>query len=309
VVAVPAHIWLGLESEYRLALARRRSEDESMRLREESKQTTAYCYNLLAKLGWVTKTNKPPARVAELQRFFGVASLDAIPEVRRYQAAFRRGAAAERRGPEALAAWLRLGELEGRERICDAFDRKRLEASLPALRALTTQAPRVFEPALSSLLARAGVALVVCPHLPGTGVHGATFWPSRAKAVLMITIRGAWADVFWFSVFHELGHLLLHGRREVILEDDCTDPSLQQRENEADRFAADRLLPPEHYLRFVTVGRFSQAEIEAFASEVGIDPGIVVGRLRHDGHIRHDRGNSLRTRLTWRSPPTATDAD
>jgi len=300
VVGVPARIWLGLEAEYRLTLARRQSDAEVARLKEEGKLATAYCYSRLAKLGAVAPTTKPLVKVAELQRFFGVASLAAIPEVRRYQAAFRLGATSrQRRSPEAISSWLRLGELEARRLDCAAFDTRRLEASLPALRAMTKQAPEVFEAALTSLLASAGVALVICPHFPGTRVHGATFWLGRRKAVLMMTVRGAWADIFWFGIFHELGHLLLHGRQEVILESDDADPALPQREAETDRFAGDSLIPPEDYQRFVTSGGFSRARIEAFASDVGIDAGIVVGRLQHDGHLKHDERNALRTRFTW----------
>jgi len=61
---------------------------------------------------------------------------------------------------------------------------------------MTAQAPEISQPALTPLLAEAGVALSICPHFPGNRVHCATFWPSRSKAVLMITIRTAWADVF-----------------------------------------------------------------------------------------------------------------
>ena len=211
-----------------------------------------------------------------------------------------------RRSPEALTAWLRLGELEARRLDFAAFDRKLLEASLPALRAMTGQAPEVFQPALTSLLARSGIALVICPHFPGTRVHGATFWLGRGKAALLMTIRGAWADVFWFSLFHEIGHLLLHGRQEVILENDDADPALQEREDEADRFAGDLLLPADDYLRFVDSGGFSGAAISALASEVGIDAGIVVGRLQHDGHLRHDEQNSLRTRFEWATSTVGT---
>jgi len=307
VVGVPAHIWLGLESEYRLTLARRQSRAEVERLREESKLTTAYCYNQLAKLGAVIRTTKPLVKVAELQRFFGVASLTAIPEVRRYQAAFRLGAtSSHRRSPEALSAWLRLGETEARTLSCAAFHKKRLESSLPALRGMTAQTPETFQPALSSLLAESGVALVMCPHFPGTRVHGATFWLGRDKAAVMMTIRGAWADVFWFSLFHELGHILMHGRQEVILENDDADPTLQEREAESDRFASDCLIPPDDYLRFVASGDFSGTGIEGFASDIGIHAGVVVGRLQHDGHLEHDWCNALRTRFTWASETEAT---
>jgi HTH-type transcriptional regulator/antitoxin HigA len=304
VVGVPAHIWLGLESEYRLTIARQQSEAELEGLRAESRLTRAYCYNQLAKLGAVTRTTKPLEKVAELQRFFGVASLTAIPEVRRYSVAFRRGVASRnKRSPEALSAWLRLGEIQARKLESSAFDKKQLERSFPALRVMTAQAPEVFQPALTSLLARSGIALVFCPHFPGTQVHGATFWLGRDKAALMMTIRGAWADIFWFSLFHELGHIVLHGRQEVILENDYADPALQERESEADRFACDCLIPPEAYLRFIGLGSHSKAAIEAFASDIGIDAGVVVGRLQHDGHLEHDWCNALRTRFTWGSAP------
>jgi len=146
----------------------------------------------------------------------------------------------------------------------------------------------------------------ICPRFPGARVHDATFWLGRSRAALMTTVHGAWVDVFWFSVFHELGHLLLHGRRQVILKDDDADPALRTLEDEADRFATDSLIAPRDYQRFVAAGDVSQASIQAFAAGVGIAAGMVVGRLRHNDHLRHDRCNELRTRFTWASETTAT---
>jgi hypothetical protein len=83
------------------------------------------------------------------------------------------------------------------------------------------------------------------------------------------------------------------------------DPAVRRRV-EDDQFASDFLIPPHHYLRFVASGRFSQAHVEAFASEVGIDPGVVVGRLQHDGHLNHDERNSLRARFIWASEAETT---
>jgi HTH-type transcriptional regulator/antitoxin HigA len=84
----------------------------------------------------------------------------------------------------------------------------------------------------------AGIVLVFSPHLPKTYLHGATFWLARNKAVLMLTIRGSWADIFWFNLFHEIGHLLLHGKQMVFLETDDRENELDKAEQEADQFAA-----------------------------------------------------------------------
>jgi HTH-type transcriptional regulator/antitoxin HigA len=147
--------------------------------------------------------------------------------------------------------------------------------------------------------------MVLCPSFPGTKAHGATFWLGREKAVLMLSLRGKWADIFWFSLFHELGHLLLHDRQTVFIEDDETAPDMQTKEAEADRFAADHLIPPRQYALFAGRRLFDPGAIKAFATSIGIDPGIVVGRLQHDGHLKNEWRNDLRTRYEWSQSATA----
>ena len=166
---------------------------------------------------------------------------------------------------------------------------------------MTLQSPEDFQKNLHHLLSDCGVALVLCPHLPGTYAHGATFWLGRDKAVVMMTLRYRWADVFWFSLFHELGHILLHGRQAVILEDDDGEPVLKGLEEEANRFAADTLIQPGVYKAFLKAGRFFAEDIERFAKQVSIPPGIVVGRLQKESHIKSSWQNGLRRRFTWKS--------
>jgi HTH-type transcriptional regulator/antitoxin HigA len=156
---------------------------------------------------------------------------------------------------------------------------------------MTRLQPQEFLNPLRETLAAAGVAAVICPHFPKTQAHGATFWLKSDRAVLMLSSRYRWADIFWFSLFHEIAHLLLHGQ-SVILEYGAED----ERESEANRFAADHLIPQAEYRRFVKQGAFSLANILSFAHRTGIHPGIAVGRLQHDGYLKANRGNSLRMR-------------
>lgn len=300
VVGVPANIWLGLESEYRLALARQAEEKQ---ITEEINLLTPFCYSQLTKLRVVKTLSSRRDKVRELQRFFGVASLSSVSAegVQQYQAAFRVGkAGVAPTKPHAVASWLRMGELRAREIPCKPFDQSKLESSLDEIRAMTLQTPEQFQTALHELLAACGVTLLIVPHFPGTKAHGATFWLTRDKAVLMLTIRGRWADIFWFSLFHELGHILLHGRRDVFIEKEKDLPSPEQevQEEEANAFARDLLIPPSTYELFVKGSNFYPNNVAAFAREIGIDAGIVVGRLQHDNHLRQEWGNKLRTRYT-----------
>jgi HTH-type transcriptional regulator / antitoxin HigA len=298
VVGVPAHVWTGLETEYRLVLAHRHRDEEQKRLKGESHLVQRFRYADLVKLGMVAKKTRANEKAMELEKFFGVTSLSTVLSLRRYKAAFRAGK--RDRSPEAVAAWLRIGEVQAQRLRCVPFHLKRLSDSLKEVRAMALLSPEDFQEGLRRLLTESGVALVLCPHLPGTYAHGATFWLGRQKAVVMMTLRYKWADIFWFSLFHELGHILLHNRQAVVLEGDDTDPEQKSMEEEANRFAADNLIPPQNYEGFVGNGRFFAQDIERFAAEMEISPGIVVGRLQREGHIKPSWHNNLRVRFQWK---------
>jgi HTH-type transcriptional regulator / antitoxin HigA len=280
VTGVPAHVWTGLEADYRLILAKQQDE---VQIEEQTGLVKEFPYAELAKLGLVEATRNAVSRVRELCRFFGVVSLRQIAEVDDYAPAFRAGAGTA--SGNALAAWLRMATLHAVGTEVASLDRKRLLEVVPLLRELTRSEPENFLPALTGLLAKQGIVLVVQPHLPKTFVHGATFWLAPDKAVIVMTIRGSWADVFWFSFFHELGHVLKHGKREVFLEDGDTSKGRAELEVEADAFACDTLIPPANYIEFVRRGDLSGESIRRFAEEIGIAPGIVTGRLQHDKKV------------------------
>ena len=300
VVGVPAHIWNGLESEYRLILAREKERQKQELLREETGFIKPFCYSLLVKYGIAAKKTRPIDKVNELQIFFGVTSLKTVGKLHRYQPAFR--SSKSDRSPEAVAAWLRVGELRAQKINCQPFDKTRLVDALKKIRSMTKQSPDQFQSELHQLLAACGVALVVFfPHLPKTYANGATFWLGRDKAVLMMTIRYGWADIFWFTLFHELGHLIKHKRQLVILEGEIDDPEYLKLEDEANKFAAEILIPTSEYKPFIKNDQFYQDDIKAFATYLDISPGIVVGRLQKDGLIDPSWHNGLRNRFKWKS--------
>lgn len=294
VTGVPAHIWTSLEADYRLALARA-SDDQA--IEGQIDLARSFPYRELVRLGLVQSTRLAKERVRELCRFFGVASLPQVSRVADYAPAFRvsRGDAS----PYALAAWLRLVSLRAQTISTRSFQRNQLVDVLGTLRGLTSEAPADFLPTMQALLAECGVAFVVCPHLPRTYVQGATFWVTPEKAVVATTIRGRWADVFWFSVFHELGHLVLrHSKREVFLEDGRLTTPHPDLESDANDFARDLLLPPKDFGNFSKRGNFAPDAIKEFSRQVGIAPGIVVGRLQHEGYLPRSH-NILRIRYQW----------
>lgn len=197
----------------------------------------------------------------------------------------------------ALSAWLREGELKATAIDCAPYDEDRFLDVLQDVRSLTRLETADWWPALQERCASAGVAVVIVDGYPKSRANGATRWLTADKALVQLSVRYLWADIFWFSFFHEAGHVVLHRKKERFVElrgnDAAGDAESQQRENEADRFAARTLIPRTHEHR---VRSLDLADIEAFANSLGISPGIVVGRMQHEG-LPHSQGNDLRRKI------------
>lgn len=296
VTGVPAHIWSGLESDYRLTLARTRQDQA---IEEETALVRNFPYKELAALRRVRPTRVLADRVKELRQFFGVASLRQALDLSSYAPAWRKSQHVEN-WTGSLTAWLRTAELSARAADISPFDAHLLEQSISTLRTLSRQEPNVFLSTLKQSLANCGVALIIQPHFPKTGANGASFWLKSGQAefaVVVVTLRGKWADIFWFTLFHEIGHLLKHGR-QLILENGQSDEVSLKREAEADQFAQETLIPLSSWKSFVGKRDFSSVAIANFANQIGIAPGIVTGRLTHDKLLppnRHDH----RVQYVW----------
>ncbi len=102
--------------------------------------------------------------------------------------------------------------------------------------------------------------------------------------------RGKDADIFWFSLFHELGHII-----KVHINN--SNGTTEEDEKEADEFARDILSPKDDYDLFIKSGNFSKNAIEGFSHKIGIAGGIVVGRLHNDGYIKYSWHNYLKEKI------------
>jgi HTH-type transcriptional regulator / antitoxin HigA len=300
VTGVPARAWNRLEAQWQEHLAR---EHEEARLIGDTEWLASLPVAELQERGWLPPLDDRADLIRAICQFFGVASQQAWYDVwRQPRAAFRRSKKFTIE-EGAAAAWLRIGELKARDADCRPFDARRFRQNLARIRDLTVERPEVFEPEMVRLCAEAGVALVFVPELQGTRANGATRWLSSTKALVQLSLRYRREDVFWFSLFHEAGHILLHGKRNLFIEskagwkneDFLIDD--QAAEDEADAFARDILIPPEFTSELFTLRHLE--EIKAFASVLHIPPAIVIGRLQHERKLARNIGNRLVRRFEF----------
>ena len=139
---------------------------------------------------------------------------------------------------------------------------------------------------------------VVVPNLKNAPINGATRWINPKKALLQMSIRNKYADIFWFSLFHELGHIIHHSKKTINIDFAENRTGLPKEESEADLFASNSLIPSKNYEEFTTTGNFSIVAIKEFAKKLGIDSDIVIGRLQHDGLLPY-KLNIHKSRFEW----------
>lgn len=166
-----------------------------------------------------------------------------------------------------------MGELAAQETSCGATDIKKFRESMPEICRLTREAPSVFLPRLQEICHDSGVSLAIVKEFPRLKWFGATKWLGET-AIIMLNIRRKREDTFWFSFFHEAGHVILHNKCCLRINDGTNEDI---REQEANDFAKDVLFGKKHER---ILGIKKAEDVIQLAEELGIAPGIVAGQYR-----------------------------
>lgn len=282
VLGIPAKFWSNLEAVYRERMVKVQAENE---MEADEKLAKELPYHEMAKYGWVPATRDPKEKVVYLRKYFGVVKLPLLENMQIMRIACRRLAVTEK-SDLALLAWAQEAKIKARTIHTELIDKKGLIEILPEIRKMTMQEPEEFCGRLKTLLAERGIALVFLPHLKGSFLQGASFMDG-SKIVVGLTARGKDADKFWFSLFHELGHIVLG---HIGRPNGTTD----QDEKDANTWARDELIPAEAFEKFRSESLFTAPSIIQFANNIEIAPGIVVGRLQNEGCIGHNMLNELK---------------
>jgi plasmid maintenance system antidote protein VapI len=244
----------------------------------------------------------PQAREAEIEKrlaFFGVSTIGSWRA--RYgsnqKAARFRSSSTHSHHEGATSLWLRQGELEASIASTRPWSPEALKARLPQIRALSRRSkPERFFSELRALFAEAGVAFVFLRAPEGCRASGASRLVADDKAMLLVSFRYRSDDQFWFTVFHEIGHLLLHDATPFVDEDGTgeEDPC----EREANEFAA-QMIVPELRLSELESLPADEDMIRRFAISLGVAPGLILGQLEHRG-LPHGRFRNLRRTWSWK---------
>ena len=295
-LGTPAHFWLKLQSSYNDDYERLAADP---RVQADIELLDRIPWRKFLKAGWIEERGTDVERVGELHTLYDV---DSLSDVQRGQlgVAFRITQNAKT-DSWALAAWLQQGEWQAIHSrlwtdlpLADTFDPDLFRLKLSEIRGLTRETR--FWPLVRGLCAVAGVQLEFVPHVPKSGANGATRWLEDRHPLIQLSILRTWADMFWFSFFHEAAHVLDGPNEDLIIDLDKVNRD-SPAERAADEFAANMLISPVSWRSFTVGHPFSGVSVKRFAREIGVHSGIVVGRLQHEQLISNSSLNNLRQRL------------
>jgi len=271
--------WINLDSIYRL----HRLEISDDAVARRARLYTWAPIREMVKRNWLAMSDNIDVLEQRAKRFFEASSFDA-------PAAFSH--AARRRTQEmtsAHVAWLYRAKQLAHAVHAKPFSSRSFAICMGELNRLLPNTQDVRH--VPRILAEAGIRFIVIEGLPRTGIDGVTFWLDAKSPVIVLSLRCDRVDWFWFTLFHEMAHVLRRDglQNEIVIDTDLVGEDMlpeEQKtdsEREADKFAAESLIKQSELDSFIARvdPLYSKLKIAAFAAKIGVHPGIVVGQLHH----------------------------
>src|SRR5579872_96673 len=292
-LGVPARFWNQRELAFREAQARIAATE---RLKADIAWLDEVPAAVLKERGFIPHESDKVSLVRLILKFFGVSSVEAWRKSCGNPAAQYCGEKAKDKHPGYVAAWLRMGDLQAEKMEVPPFNGDEFSRALADARKMTTLPADRWDKELPARCAVAGVAVVFTKEIPGSAVSGAVRWVTKDKALIQLSLKFKSAPEVWLTFFHEAGHLLLHGKRQMFVEFGVNSGTGEERE--ANDFARDQLIPPEHarWLPYLK----TRKQICDFAQMIGVSPGVVVLRLQNDEFVYRSAFNDLKGKVHWK---------
>ena len=297
-VGVPSSFWLNLQANYDAELMSF-LEEESIEEEERSVLSViSEVVDFLKKRSIIGKDWTQEQTIIELRKFFRVSRLTGLSTLAP-TGAFRMSDRAAV-NPYVLGAWLCLCKAQSSDKLIDAsFDLDCVNELVLDIKTVMLNNHGDFRKDLTELLRKCGIDFSIVHNFRGAPVHGYIAGKDDGTYQLVLTLRGAYADIIWFSLFHELGHIVNGDVTKTGSYIDTEGSADEKREKAADAFASDALLNRESYLAFVENGDFSYSAIHNYAKEQRVPPFIVIGRLQKEGIIPWNWYQKYKLRYKW----------
>ncbi|SCW46793.1 HigA family addiction module antitoxin [Eubacterium ruminantium] len=279
----PMNYWIDLQANYD---NQKMNLEKNLGIDDEEKKVFKRLSDIidyLEKTELIYAASNDTDKIVEVRKFMGVSNLKYISKIQ-YNAAYRAQVNNNVNvDPYVLYAWKRICESCANRIQLDAkLDIDKLKKRLYEIKNLMFSNLSDINKELTSIFKECGIAFMIVPHFKGAPVQGFISRLDNGKVMLCLTLRQKRADKFWFTLFHEIGHLI-----NGDVDNSFVDFSSVKSDNEeqADLFAGNILLDSEAYRLFLMNGDYTLKSIKDFSKQQNVKPYIVIGRLQNDGEL------------------------
>lgn len=293
MMGTSSELWLNLQKAYDEKLIDIQKQQDFDEQKSIVKQID---YQYFVKNADLPATRKIEEKIANLCEFFKIYDLRVLLKPDFY-VNYRTGVSqVDEKNTINSNAWIQTALSIAMKNQTNEFNAAILKSHINELRSMTVQKPAVFLPRMREIFEKSGVSFVLLPHLRNSGINGAVKWINDKRVVLAINDRRQYADTFWFSLFHEIKHVLQQKITATFISGNINDlvEYNDALEEDADKYAADILIPQAKLDAFNASEYTTDQEIIDFAKSIGIHPGIVAGRLQHEKIIPQNRCTTLK---------------
>jgi HTH-type transcriptional regulator/antitoxin HigA len=299
VLGLPASFWLNLERQYQDELL---EIEQMVELQQHKEWVSAFPLLNMKKLGLIPNTTDKVEIAACLLKYFRVASPVQWSDIYIGSSLAFKIELRHTAEPQAISVWLRLGELQAEQLALPNFDKKALRNKIEAFKEIVYNHSDNWLQQLQNVCASCGLALVYTPCIAKAPIYGATRWiKNNTLPLIQITDRQKDYNAFWFTFFHELAHILLHGKKEIFIEGiDSITPD-KEKEDEADAFASRLLLSEKERNEIFQYQNYDVDLIKRLSEKFQKHPGIIVAQIqRKHIHLYSNLNlNSLKVKVVF----------
>lgn len=279
VLGIEAAFWLERERLYRLELA---EIEEAIQMLANITWIENFPLNAMKKFGWVNFENNVLSKTDAVYSFFGVSGIDPYYNYYHksvYQQAYRMSTSSNK-DPYAVSAWLKRGEHQAEKINASVYNATNFKLALDEIKKVMVKQSANFFSHLQAICLSVGVKVVHTPCLPNTKLHGSTRWLNETPLIQLSNLYNR-NDIFWFTFFHEAGHIIKHGKREIFVEGLKYSPEEEIKENEANEFAAKYMLTKEQEQIVLQHLPITKPNLLQLAKQFNTHPAAIMGRLSH----------------------------
>ena len=293
---IPKSFWLNLQARYDAEVL---EADETLSITESEINVRNQLNDIVKYLRnkkMIPVGEKKIESILSIRKALRVSNLCNLEKISTISA-FRMGNT-ENVNPYVMGAWVRICQILGEtSSITQKFDINSIDNLVLELKRIMLNAEEIPQQDLKMTLNSYGIDFTIVRHFRGAPVQGFINKKADGTYQICMTLRRSFADIFWFSLFHEIGHIAngdLFKSKNFI--DDGTDIAKEKR---ADKFAGDTLLNPDSYDMFIKNNDFSLPAILSFAEKQGVAPYIVIGRLQKEKRLGYHQYPQYKLRYKW----------